>query len=85
MIRKRYKQLFTSHRTTATSYRCYQKFGRRKIRKTAYKVNNVGDEYIFLNVMNVGQDYTRSSKTLKDGVIDVWEKGDSKIYIKVLI
>ncbi|RZJ46483.1 MAG: DUF4919 domain-containing protein [Chryseobacterium sp.] len=35
-------------------------------------------------VMNIGQDYTRGSKTLKDGVIDVWEKGDNKIYIKVL-
>lgn len=55
-----------------------------KSEKTAYKVNNVGDEYIFLNVMNVGQGYTRTSKTLKDGVIDVWEKGDVKIYIKVL-
>lgn len=55
-----------------------------KSEKTAYKVNNVGDEYIFLNVMNVGQGYTRSSKTLKDGVVDVWEKGDTKIYIKVL-
>ena len=55
-----------------------------KSEKTAFKVNNVGDEYIFLNVMNIGQDYTRGSKTLKDGVIDVWEKGDNKIYIKVL-
>ena len=55
-----------------------------KSEKTAYKVNNVGDEYIFLNVMNVGQGYTRSSKTLKDGIIDVWEKDGNKIYIKVL-
>ena len=55
-----------------------------KSEKTAYKVNSVGDEYIFLNVMNIGQDYTRGSRPLKDGVIDVWEKGDSKIYIKVL-
>lgn len=55
-----------------------------KSEKTAYKVNNVGDEYIFLNVMNIGQDYTRASKTLKDGVIDVWEKDNNKIYIKVL-
>ena len=55
-----------------------------KSEKTAYKVNNVGDEYIFLNVMNIGQDYTRASKTLRDGVLDVWEKEGSKIYIKVL-
>lgn len=55
-----------------------------KSEKTAYKVNNVGDEYIFLNVMNVGQGYTRASKTLKDGIVDVWEKEDTKIYIKVL-
>ena len=55
-----------------------------KSEKTAFKVNSVGDEYIFLNVMNIGQDYTRGSKTLQDGVVDVWEKGDIKIYIKVL-
>ncbi len=55
-----------------------------KSEKTAYKVNSVGDEYIFLNVMNIGQDYNRVSKTLKDGMIDAWEKGDIKIYIKVL-
>lgn len=55
-----------------------------KSEKTAFKVNSVGDEYIFLNVMNIGQDYTRSSKTLQDGVIDVWQKGENKIYIKVL-
>ena len=55
-----------------------------KSEKTAYKVNSVGDEYIFLNMMNVGQDYTRASKTLKDGVIDIWEKEENRIYIKVL-
>ncbi|MFL9834116.1 DUF4919 domain-containing protein [Chryseobacterium terrae] len=55
-----------------------------KSEKTAYIVNNVGDEYIFLNVMNVGQNYTRASKTLKDGIVDIWEKEGSKIYIKVL-
>lgn len=55
-----------------------------KSEKTAFKVNNVGDEYIFLNVMNIGQDHTRSSKTLEDGVIDVWEKDNNKIYIKLL-
>lgn len=55
-----------------------------KSEKTAYKVNSVGDEYIFLNVMNVGQDYTRASKTLKDGIVDIWEKDENKIYIKVL-
>lgn len=55
-----------------------------KSEQTAYKVNSVGDEYIFLNMMNVGQDYTRTSKALKDGVIDIWEKGENKIYIKIL-
>ncbi|KNB62273.1 DUF4919 domain-containing protein [Chryseobacterium sp. Hurlbut01] len=55
-----------------------------KSEKTAYKVNSVGDEYIFLNVMNVGRDYTRSSRTLTDSVIDVWEKDNDKIYIKIL-
>ncbi|MCD1115378.1 DUF4919 domain-containing protein [Chryseobacterium turcicum] len=55
-----------------------------KSEQTAYKVNSVGDEYIFLNMMNVGQDYTRTSKALKDGVIDIWEKEENKIYIKIL-
>lgn len=55
-----------------------------KSEETAYKVNNVGDEYIFLNILNIGQDYTRSSKTLKDSVIDIWAKENNKTYIKVL-
>ncbi|ANF50601.1 hypothetical protein A0O34_08725 [Chryseobacterium glaciei] len=55
-----------------------------KSEKTAYAVNSVGDEYILLNMLNIGQDYTRGSKSLKDGMIDIWEKEDSKIYIKVL-
>lgn len=52
--------------------------------ETAYLANSVGDEYIFLNILNVGPDYIRSSTTLEDSVLDVWQKGDSKIYIKVL-
>lgn len=55
-----------------------------KSEKTAFIVNSVGDEYIFLNILNLGEGYTRSSKTMKDGVIDVWEKENNKIYIKVL-
>lgn len=55
-----------------------------KSEKTAFIVNSVGDEYIFLNILNLGEGYTRSSKTTKDGVIDVWEKENNKIYIKVL-
>lgn len=55
-----------------------------KSEKTAFKVNSVGDEYIFLNVMNIGRDYTRESKTLTDGVIDAWKKDEITIYIKVL-
>lgn len=55
-----------------------------KSEKTAYAVNSVGDEYILLNMLNIGQDYTRGSKALKDGMMDIWEKEDNKIYIKVL-
>lgn len=55
-----------------------------KSEKTAYQVNSVGDEYIFLNILNLGEGYTKSSKTMKDGVIDLWEKEGNKIYIKVL-
>lgn len=61
-----------------------KKSGDGKSEKTAYLVNNVGDEYIFLNILNVGKEYSRVSKTLKDGVIDIWEKDKDKIYIKVL-
>jgi len=55
-----------------------------KSEKTAYLVNSVGDEYILLNILNIGQDYTRGSKAAKDGMYDIWEKGGNKIYIKVL-
>lgn len=55
-----------------------------KSEKTAYNVNSVGDEYILLNMLNIGLDYTRSSKAMKDGMLDIWEKEDNKVYIKVL-
>lgn len=58
--------------------------GNGKSEKTAYYVNSVGDEYILLNMLNIGKDYTRSSKTVGDGLIDIWEKDNNKIYIKVL-
>jgi hypothetical protein len=52
--------------------------------KTAYQVNSVGDEYILLNILNIGEEYTRSSKASKKGMLDIWEKDDKKIYIKIL-
>lgn len=55
-----------------------------KSEKTAYLVNSVGDEYILLNILNIGNDYTRGSKPGKDGMFDIWEKAGQKIYIKVL-
>lgn len=55
-----------------------------KTEKTPYQVNSVGDEYILLNILNIGQDYTRSSKSSRDGILDIWEKDSDKIYIKVL-
>lgn len=55
-----------------------------KSEKTAYLVNSVGDEYILLNILNIGNDYTRGSKPSKDGMFDIWEKDCQKIYIKVL-
>ena len=55
-----------------------------KSEATAYQVNSVGDEYIFLNILNIGKDYTRSSKTLKDSVVNIWEKDNDRIFIKVL-
>ncbi|MDW9381106.1 DUF4919 domain-containing protein [Chryseobacterium sp. JV558] len=55
-----------------------------KSEKTAYIVNSVGDEYILLNILNIGKDYTRSSKPAKDGMFDVWEKEGQQLYIKIL-
>ncbi|MFZ4930533.1 DUF4919 domain-containing protein [Chryseobacterium sp. Mn2064] len=55
-----------------------------KSEKTAYFVNSVGDEYILLNILNIGQDYTRNSKVAKDGMYDIWEKGGQQTYIKIL-
>ncbi|PWN68531.1 DUF4919 domain-containing protein [Chryseobacterium phosphatilyticum] len=55
-----------------------------KTEKTAYLVNSVGDEYILLNMLNVGKEYTRSSKPSKDGMFDIWEKDGRQIYIKIL-
>jgi hypothetical protein len=52
--------------------------------KTAYLVNSVGDEYILLNILNIGKDYVRGSKTAKDGMFDIWEKDGHKLYIKIL-
>ncbi|KPE51736.1 DUF4919 domain-containing protein [Chryseobacterium indologenes] len=55
-----------------------------KSEKTAYLVNSVGDEYILLNILNIGNDYTRGSKPAKDGMFDIWEKDGQKLYIKIL-
>lgn len=55
-----------------------------KTEKTAYLVNSVGDEYILLNILNIGKEYTRGSKPSKDGLFDIWEKEGNKIYIKIL-
>jgi len=53
--------------------------------KTAYWVNSVGDEYILLNILNIGKDYVRGSRPAKDGMFDIWEKDGRKLYIKILI
>lgn len=55
-----------------------------KTEKTAFVVNSVDDEYIFLNILNVGKDFIRKSKAIKEGMIDIWEKDDTKIYIKTI-
>ena len=55
-----------------------------KTEKTAYNVNSIGDEYILLNMMKIGMDYTRRSKEVKGGMLDIWEKENNKMYIKVL-
>ncbi|WP_449399954.1 DUF4919 domain-containing protein [Chryseobacterium wanjuense] len=55
-----------------------------KSEKIPYLVNSVGDEYILLNILNLGKDYTRGSKSVRDGILDIWEKDNDKVYIKVL-
>jgi hypothetical protein len=55
-----------------------------KSEKAPYLVNSVGDEYILLNILNLGKEYTRGSKSVKDGILDIWEKEKDKVYIKVL-
>lgn len=55
-----------------------------KSEKNPFLVNSVGDEYILLNILNIGKEYTRGSKSLKDGILDIWEKDITKVYIKVL-
>lgn len=61
-----------------------KKSGDGKTEKTAYLVNSVGDEYILLNILQIGEDFTRGSKPQKDGMMDIWEKESYKVYIKVL-
>lgn len=55
-----------------------------KSEKTAYVVNSVGDEYIFLNILNIGQDYTRRSTTYKNSIVDIWSKDNETIYIRIM-
>ncbi|AZA81501.1 DUF4919 domain-containing protein [Chryseobacterium lactis] len=55
-----------------------------KTEKTAYLVNSIGDEYILLNILNIGKEYTRSSKPSRNGMFDIWEKDGRQIYIKIL-
>ncbi len=61
-----------------------KKSGDGKSDKTPYQVNSVGDEYILLNILQIGEDFTRVSKPQKDGMMEVWEKDGNKVYIKVL-
>lgn len=61
-----------------------KKSGDGKTEKTAYLVNSVGDEYILLNILQIGEDFTRGSKPQKDGMMDIWEKENYRVYIKVL-
>ncbi|PKF75313.1 DUF4919 domain-containing protein [Chryseobacterium sp. PMSZPI] len=55
-----------------------------KSEKTAYIVNSIGDEYILLNILNIGKEYTRDSKPAKNGMFDIWDKDGNKIFIKIL-
>jgi hypothetical protein len=50
--------------------------------KKRHIVNSVGDEYILLNILNLGKEYKRIK--IKDGILDIWEKDGNKVYIKVL-
>ena len=54
--------------------------------KKAFVVNSVDDEYILLNTENINvRGYKRTSQLVKDGFVDIWEKGSHKIYFRVLV
>lgn len=55
-----------------------------KSEKTAYLVNSVGDEYILINAIQIPREATRSSKSAKGGMFDIWESNNKKTYIKVI-
>ena len=55
-----------------------------KSEKSAYLVNSVGDEYILINVIQIPREATRSSKSAKGGMFDIWESNNKKTYIKVI-
>ncbi len=55
-----------------------------KSEKSAYLVNSVGDEYIFINVIRIPTHASRSSKLTDGGMCDIWENNNTKTYIKII-
>lgn len=53
--------------------------------KSPYVVNTVGEEYVLLNLLKIPfQNYKRTSKLTKDGMMDVWKDGQQTVYINVV-
>lgn len=56
-----------------------------KTEKTAFLTNSVTDEYILLAVLKKNAySMKRVSKPSKDGMYDIWDDGEKKIYISVI-
>ncbi|QCX53270.1 DUF4919 domain-containing protein [Elizabethkingia sp. JS20170427COW] len=56
-----------------------------KSEATAFVVNSIRDEYIFLDAMGIKlKEFQRNAKILDDGMMDIWSKGSLSIYVKVL-
>ena len=56
-----------------------------KSEKTAFLVNSVSDEYIFLAILRKNTyQMKRTSKPSKEGMYDIWDDNGNKTYINVI-
>ena len=66
------------------SLNCILKSGDGKSKKTAFKVNSVGEEYLIAEILEKNiRTFHRTSVLQVDGTIDQFSKGGEIIYFKV--